>query len=69
MVILEFGGYKFTIIGLTFFHQIMDNADVVLTFWDGKSTGTKYTLDYANKQQKTVYIYHYQLIYFVANLS
>lgn len=33
---------------------IVDNADRVLAFWNGKSTGTKYTIDYAKKQNKSV---------------
>ena len=36
--------------------QIVDNCDAVLAFWDGKSRGTKYTLDYANKMGKPVKI-------------
>ena len=28
---------------------IIDDCDKVLAFWDGKSRGTKYTLDYAEK--------------------
>lgn len=33
---------------------IVDNADRVLAFWDGKSTGTQYTIEYAKKQHKVV---------------
>ncbi len=33
---------------------IVDNADMVLAFWDGESTGTQYTMDYAKKQNKSV---------------
>ncbi len=33
---------------------IVDNADMVLAFWNGKSTGTKYTMDYAKRQGKPV---------------
>lgn len=29
--------------------QIVENADMVLAFWDGISKGTKYTMDFANK--------------------
>ena len=32
--------------------KIVDNADSVLAFWDGKSPGTKFTLDYAKKKGK-----------------
>ncbi len=30
--------------------QIVDNCDRLIAFWDGKCAGTKYTLDYAKKQ-------------------
>lgn len=30
--------------------QIVNHAEKVLAFWDGKSRGTKYTIDYAKKQ-------------------
>lgn len=30
-------------------HSIIENADLVLAFWDGASRGTKHALDYANK--------------------
>lgn len=33
---------------------IVDEADMVLAFWDGKSSGTKYTMDYARKLGKKV---------------
>lgn len=36
--------------------QIADAADMVLAFWDGKSHGTGYTIDYARKHGKTVKI-------------
>lgn len=29
--------------------QIVNNAELVIAFWDGKSRGTKYTIDYANQ--------------------
>jgi len=29
--------------------EMVDFCDVVIAFWDGKSTGTKYTMDYAIK--------------------
>ncbi len=32
--------------------EIVDMADFVLVFWDGKSKGTKSTLDYGEKQGK-----------------
>lgn len=36
---------------------IVDNADLVLAFWDGESHGTKYTIDYAKKTGKPVKIH------------
>ncbi|MBQ7789610.1 MAG: hypothetical protein IJ398_08175 [Clostridia bacterium] len=34
--------------------QMVDIADEVLVIWDGKSNGTKYTVDYAKKKNKKV---------------
>lgn len=34
--------------------QIVDYVDRVIAFWDGKSRGTKYTIDYARKNRKKV---------------
>ena len=33
---------------------MVDIADVVLVIWDGISRGTKYTVDYAKKQNKKI---------------
>lgn len=33
---------------------IVDSADMVLAFWDGKSRGTMYTIDYAKQHDKPV---------------
>ena len=35
---------------------IVDSADIVVAFWDGKSRGTKYTIDYAEKKRKDIII-------------
>lgn len=32
--------------------QIVEECDCLIAFWDGKSRGTKYTLDYATKLGK-----------------
>ena len=32
--------------------QIVENCDSVIAFWDGKSHGTKFTIDYAKKLGK-----------------
>lgn len=34
--------------------EIVDCADVVLAFWDGRSSGTAYTIEYARKCGKPV---------------
>ena len=34
--------------------QIVENCDSVLAFWDGKSPGTKFTIEYAKKLGKPV---------------
>lgn len=34
--------------------QMVDIADTVLAIWDGRSKGTKYTLDYAEKKGKSI---------------
>jgi len=36
--------------------QIIDCCDEVLAFWDGKSKGTKQTLDYAERKGKPIKI-------------
>ena len=35
---------------------IIDDCDVVIAFWDGKSKGTKHSIDLATKQKKKVII-------------
>ncbi|MBR5869992.1 MAG: hypothetical protein IKZ09_03065 [Clostridia bacterium] len=34
--------------------QMIDMADAILVIWDGISKGTRYTLDYAKKQNKPI---------------
>ena len=36
--------------------QIVENCDFVIALWDGKSLGTKFTLDYAKKLGKPITI-------------
>lgn len=36
--------------------QIVDKCDLVYAFWDGKSKGTKHSIDYARKIDKEVLI-------------
>jgi hypothetical protein len=37
--------------------DIVDYADIVVAFWDGKSKGTQHTIDLATKQGKPTYIF------------
>ena len=37
--------------------QIIEYADIVLAFWDGKSRGTKYVIDNCNKSGVEVRVY------------
>ena len=34
--------------------QIVNYSDKIIAFWDGKSRGTKFALEYAEKKEKTV---------------
>lgn len=38
--------------------DIIDNADVVIAFWDGNSPGTKNSIDYATKLKKQIKIFN-----------
>lgn len=38
--------------------DIVNAADIVLAFWDGKSKGTKHSIDLARKQNKLCVIFH-----------
>ena len=44
--------------GATFIRnrEIVDNADIIVAFWNGTSKGTKYTIDYADKKGITTLI-------------
>ncbi len=37
--------------------QIIDYADLVLAFWDGKSKGTKFVIDNCKKRNKKVVVF------------
>jgi len=39
--------------------SIVKNSDAVIAFWDGKSKGTKHTIDLANKADKPVLTINY----------
>ena len=39
---------------------IVDNADMVVAFWDGKSAGTKFAIDYAKSINKEVIVHLFQ---------
>jgi len=36
--------------------EIVNRCDVLIAYWDGKSKGTEFTIEYAKKQGKKVYI-------------
>ncbi len=36
--------------------QIIDYSDLIITFWDGKSKGTKFVIDNCNKKNKNIRI-------------
>ena len=37
--------------------QIIDYADLIIAFWDGKSKGTKYMIDNCQKQNKKIIVF------------
>ena len=37
--------------------KIVESADIIIALWDGKSKGTKFTIDYAKKLNKKMKIY------------
>jgi hypothetical protein len=37
--------------------EIVNNSDVVIAFWDGKSKGTAHTINLAKEQKKPCFIY------------
>ena len=37
---------------------IVADCDIVLAFWDGRSRGTKYTIDFARRHGKEVVVVH-----------
>ena len=39
--------------------QMVDLSDAVLVIWDGRSKGTQYTIQYAQKKNKQVTIVHH----------
>lgn len=39
--------------------DIVDNSEMVFAFWDGKSRGTKHSIDYARSQKIEVYIQNF----------
>ena len=40
--------------------EIISNCDAVIAFWDGKSKGTKSSIDFANKKEKQVAVMAFQ---------
>ena len=37
--------------------QIVEYADLIVAFWDGKSRGTKFVIDYCKKMEKEYRVY------------
>lgn len=37
--------------------EIVEKADLIVAIWDGKSKGTKFTIDYAKKLEKKLELY------------
>lgn len=37
--------------------QIVNGSDVIIAFWDGKSKGTKHSIDYAKSKGKKVIVF------------
>lgn len=37
--------------------QIVSNCDILMAIWDGESKGTAYTINYAEKRNKSIVIY------------
>lgn len=37
--------------------QIVDYADLVIAFWNGRSRGTKYTIEYCRRARKSVTVH------------
>ena len=38
--------------------EIIDYADIIVAIWDGKSKGTKYTIDKCRKSNKSLLVFH-----------
>lgn len=39
-------------------NDIVNNSDIIIAFWDGKSKGTKHSISLAKKQNKNVSVYY-----------
>ena len=39
--------------------SLIDQADVIIVFWDGKDTFIKQSIDYAKEQKKEIQLFHY----------
>lgn len=54
----NYGKYN-VLAGINRNHNMGDEADLLVAFWDGKSTGTKDMIDYTRKLGKPVYVFYY----------
>lgn len=41
--------------------SLIDQADVIMVFWDGKNTFIKKSIDYAKEQKKEIQLFYYTL--------
>ena len=44
-------------------HDIVDNSDIIIAFWDGLSRGTENTISIAKEQAKEVKIVYYNKVF------
>jgi len=54
----QYGQYN-KLAGMNRNHSMGDEADVLVAFWDGKSTGTKDMIDYMQSLNKPVHVVKY----------
>jgi hypothetical protein len=40
--------------------RIVDESDRIIAFWNGKSKGTKFTIDYSKKVNKKINVFLYE---------
>lgn len=53
----DYKAYPYKVAPLMRNKDIVNECDILLAIWDGKSKGTKYTMDYARKTGKEVRLF------------